>query len=727
MKPVFSARCEFALQTSTHEILLLFSHRGVFDADHLVRTLEEEIAANLPPDEVLIALPAPVFDQAKSQLENDPTLSLFVSRLQKRSTITLVAYDATGYEAKRAHLGGETLDSEIRLHDLNRRMITAIFNKRGGFVDAKETYHFVNPSKRHTKRFIRLSNILVNAAEIGFMAYTCLHRINDEIDRLLLDTPMLHSIAASINEIRAVFGLPFLDVENFRSYGGLLEDGIESDDESLVIISASSSGGLARKLSAEFDMLPDQIVHFLYLGNNPELFHKICDLRVDKDENPHGVKELPIVYSEQDCKYCQQGSYQVHLHGDQFDVVGPQPDPILLKKADAPKNLASTMGRFIGRRALSVFLGEPERTRRRDYFISADRIVTDEAFQERADYVFRRVIPASVSHIIQVDEYSEDISKLVQKFIVRHNGSAQIVDGVDQIDIDNGSSIIVAVSAIESGRCLTDISRELRSVAQHSPIIYLVGVEKTTGFSQREALKNTLVQCPHSVKHEYVAIEQLTLPAAAMRNAWNLEYDFLKGNAETLVEPVKDFVEARIERLKQSSEPMVDDLFLPALDGEKLQIRDGFVYWPNATVLTASTQADVFFTVASVLQRLRANAETDPTRPAIRSVWYHQTVLDPANFVRFNDDVIQASLLRAAQPSELNYSDSPTESREMARIIAGIVRSADRVRGRAAPEFMLAIASGRLKLRGEDLSLVVREGLKSSGMVRAITNCVELD
>lgn len=705
---------------------MLFSHRGAFDADYLVDKLEHEIDTNLPPDELLIAVPGPEFEKAKSALLEDTTLSLFVSKLQKRSTITLVCFDAMGYEGKRTHIGGAALDIKIRLPDLRRRVITSIFNKRGGFVDAKETYHFVNPSRRHTKRFIRLSNILVNAAEIGFMAYACLPFISDDIDRLLLDTPMLHSIAASINEIRAVFGLPLLDVENFRSYGGLQEEGIAGDDGSLVIVSASSSGGLARKLVAEYDMLPEQIVHFLYLGTNPEPVNKICDLFIDEDENPHGVAAIPIVYSADDCKYCEQGSYQVHLHGDQFDVVGPQPDPILLRKVDAPKNLSSTMGRLIGRRALSVFMAEPERTRRRDYFISADRFISDKSFRDRADYVFRRVIPASVSHIMQVDEYSEDLSKLAEDFISQHNGSAKIVDDVDQIMVTDGSSIIVAVSAIESGRCLTDISRELRSVAQDSPIIYVVGIEKTSGFSQREALKKTLIQCPHSVNHEYVAIEQLTLPTANGRNAWNQEYDFLKANVELLGKDVEEFVQARIARLKQSSEPMTDDLFLPALGDEKLEIRDGFVFWPSGIDVTESTQADVFFTIASVLQRLRANSESNPSSAAIRSVWYHQTVLDPTNFVRFNDDVIQASLLRAAEPSELNYSDSPIESREMARIIAGIVRSADRLRGRAAPEFMLAIASGRLKLRDEDLSLVVREALKSTGMVLAIVNCVTI-
>jgi len=80
----------------------------------------------------------------------------------------------------------------------------------------------------------------------------------------------------------------------------------------------------------------------------------------------------------------------------------------------------------------------------------------------------------------------------------------------------------------------------------------------------------------------------------------------------------------------------------------------------------------VHFTNASVLQRLRANAFV-PGERRIISNWFQQTILAPGNFGRFNDDVIQASLLRAAHPYELNFADSAEESRELGRLLRRVI------------------------------------------------------
>jgi hypothetical protein len=49
--------------------------------------------------------------------------------------------------------------------------------------------------------------------------------------------------------------------------------------------------------------------------------------------------------------------------------------------------------------------------------------------------------------------------------------------------------------------------------------------------------------------------------------------------------------------------------------------------------------------IASVLQQLTANAQKTADSSAIKSNWFQQTILAPGNFGRYNDDVIQASIL----------------------------------------------------------------------------------
>ena len=70
-------------------------------------------------------------------------------------------------------------------------------------------------------------------------------------------------------------------------------------------------------------------------------------------------------------------------------------------------------------------------------------------------------------------------------------------------------------------------------------------------------------------------------------------------------------------------------------------------------------------------------------------------------------------------PSELNYQESPTESREFGRIIRRIILSAAQPRGGAALEFLLALATKRLKLRPSDAADVLDATMKGNVLLTA--------
>jgi len=141
------------------------------------------------------------------------------------------------------------------------------------------------------------------------------------------------------------------------------------------------------------------------------------------------------------------------------------------------------------------------------------------------------------------------------------------------------------------------------------------------------------------------------------------------------------------------------------------------VFWPNGVPERTHSQADVYVTIASVLQQLRSNAHRGQ-RSAIKSNWFQQTILAPENFGRFNDDIIQASILRAAHPFEMNLADAATDSRELGRLIRRIIAAANTERGGAAAEFLLALATGRLRLRRADLDVALSADPGNVAMVR---------
>jgi hypothetical protein len=105
---------------------------------------------------------------------------------------------------------------------------------------------------------------------------------------------------------------------------------------------------------------------------------------------------------------------------------------------------------------------------------------------------------------------------------------------------------------------------------------------------------------------------------------------------------------------------------------------------------------------------LRTN-DPNPAGRALRTNWFQQTRLDPANLGRFNDGVIQASILRAARPVEIDYSAKDDFAREAGRAICRIMDAAHIPRGEAACEALVALGSSRLRVPREELERILAE------------------
>ena len=331
MSYLFSARCDTLIEGKTYQQLLIFSYRNDFDPEVVVAKIDSQLSGSSFPDEIVIAVPLVMVNQIESLWRKDTILKTYTERFSKRSAISLVGFCRFGHEQKKVHLAGTEPSTSIKIQLLSRQIITKLFLRHGGFVESTGSYHFENPSGRHSIKFIRLANILIESEEIGFMAFACLPFIKENAHHLYIDTPALHSVASSINEIRSAFDLPLLNVRNFHSYKGLEKLQLEFGDDLIFLISASSSGGLSRLLVEKFRVADDNIVHFLYLGKSTKVKNIICDLGKDRSLNPDGYQDIPEVFPKSNCDYCTQGSVAIPLYGEQFDVINSQPEPILIR------------------------------------------------------------------------------------------------------------------------------------------------------------------------------------------------------------------------------------------------------------------------------------------------------------------------------------------------------------------------------------------------------------
>jgi hypothetical protein len=708
MSSLFTFRFPLVQKKVTKDILLFFPASRVLDAVDFADALEREIESNLVPDEVIVLVRDPAFDQALEALGKEAA-STALNRLRGRATVHLKSYDAAGHEARNHRLPGADRPSKVSFDDFRRRAVTHIFRTRRGFVESTGTYHFENPSGRHTQRFIRLSNILARGAEIAFIGFCALPHIASDARVVYLDTPSLYAVVAAINEQRSSFDVTAIPLmaDNFSSYEGLEQYGFGPFGGGVALISASSSGGLAKRLVDEFGFSTSNVVHLLFLGENASAWPAVCDLQRDEKTNPEGFHLARSVWQAGSCELCSRGSIAIRLQGDQFDIAGPQPEPLLIRKADAHPGLTDFIFRVSGTGVLRVGLDGNAAKRPRLFDVDEEALLSNRNFLERLDFLVRRSLPAGTSHIITTDEKSRAFANHIRATL---GDAVKVVDALDIKTIPHGvtSAMVVVSAVVESGRSLQDISRDLRSIASKAPLVYLVGLSKSSGETRRESLGATLVQTDLVFKHQLFEVERVILPPSSAPSAWSAELELLSAPDVMRLASgeVRQYLGFRLDFLRSRSKSFVDGLFLANAPDRELTLQEGFVFWKEESVKN-HCQADVFYTMASVLQKLRANALTPGAENAIRSNWFQQTILAPGNFGRFNDDIIQASLLRAAYPFEMNYTGAPDDSREMARLVCRIVTASTTARGGAAAEFLLALATRRLQLMDEDLSTVL--------------------
>jgi hypothetical protein len=138
------------------------------------------------------------------------------------------------------------------------------------------------------------------------------------------------------------------------------------------------------------------------------------------------------------------------------------------------------------------------------------------------------------------------------------------------------------------------------------------------------------------------------------------------------------------------------------------------------------SQAEVYFLISATLHHLRRR---EAKRHSLVQHGHVRKVISPRCFERFNDGVIQAALLRAATPPELDYSLSEQFSGEMERILDFVFTNAANESGEAAREFALALGADHLRLMPESIARLRDEHHDGGGdpLLSALWSLVQIE
>lgn len=601
--------------------------------------------------------------------------------------------------------------------------LAGLLNPADVILQAPSGYAYEKPSGGRAKVFLKPDMALKSSAAVAFISFALFNKIfSGRMSRfsglrtVFIDTMAIAPVAYALKELLALCdpGRSFL-IESFHSYGGFDDIKRPLPGTSLCIISASTSMDLHRKWISDKQVAPYEVVTILSL------------------QSAAYYKEDALHLLEYEGEFSASGPVQlsIRIRGESFLPEQESPKKVLLTeshhRSDESTRFFCTLA---GKGVFDVYRKPSASDRVRALYVAGDVLINQDIFAAWLnEQLFGLVKAATKAIICQNDSSSLELAGLVRKYCLSEFGlnlpPAVPLSKIESSNVDFSGGVIVCAAVVGKGSQLLEISRALRD-KHKGPRLYVIGfhVAETNG-----ELKSLPMNLRHSkgVKHEVICY-------GGVATGTQLQASFEREVAE-FCDPSLDTSDlpAAVQRraLALGASGVVGQSALLPHGNEAsgvMHLRQGFAFWPEFTPV--SCQPEVLATMAALLQRAR-EAESLPENKRLATASYRHVVLDPENFSRYNDGVIQSSIIRSAYPSELDYRSDHAASDFMKALIIRSLNRANEEAGEAALEFMLAIASRKIQLSKQhyDEVIILARAISkgSSGLSRMIAFLFNFD
>jgi hypothetical protein len=700
---------------------VLFCSATAPDEEDVAQRIEDYCDANFSPDRIYLIAPESERGAMTQVLESEKFKGRIRDVTQHRNTPKAECL-LFGPLGELVSLGRDGPPPE-EIAMIKRRGLTRLIREKHVFRSAPSSHHFAVPSGGHAQSFFRTGDAMTDGAAVDFMAFCTLPHIPLGVRHIFCDSGTISPVAYAISALRRRMDetAPFANFSSFESYTGMKKFPFPRDIcRSVVLISVTTTGRLAQNLRDTHPAItPDSVIHLFALYDMPDYSSRVvCDLRYHEQDNPEGFEEV-LTYEEAKCKLCARRSSLIRISSEQFLPGDVEVKPLRLSTSHKPGWLDPFLRRVVGRGLVKAnYRSERARHATSEVFFDLQTLFADptmlgiDYYVSRMQWLVDLAVPAMLSRIVCLDgKGSEALArlfadrvrgKLGEVPISEYSKIANVVDGHVK---DAGATLVVA-GAAASGRSLLSVAQKLRDIQPNGAITYVVGLARFPSPETAREVESNLTYGEQSRRYGYHILDRAFLPLVGTleETCWDEEKELITGlQASSDDSEANRLLERRMESLRRASSPdvrgMSNDVFWDRRDGTPLALRRGFAFFDFDPPSTPS-QADVFFTILAVLYDLRASRDTEHT---LHQHEHAHRVLSPRCFDRFNDGVIQGSLLRAALPPELDYSASEALSVEMKQVLDVILSSDATDTGEASREFLLALALGRLRLRPNEV------------------------
>ena len=592
--------------------------------------------------------------------------------------------------------------------ELRHGWLFDLFDSHRGRVDAPPGVHFGKASEKHSDKFLRTSSVLLSTAACAVVGLFALAAVRPgEPRRIFVDTAPLLSVAFAMQRVASTLVLwPRMpSAKSFSSYGGVDKLPRLSTGD-LLLVSASTSGGLARRLVAMGADVATLATLFLLRSTDETKTpgSVLCDLTY----RPGRTFGYPLIqnFSADSCELCKKGHVLAELEGDQFLLERRGVKRLRIARSSQTPSARSAAEVLSRRGVLKVRLHARD-TRRTDVGLDIERLLkTESELGTTLSRLMTRYIPMPLKYVVLVGISADSFAALVASAGMTDLclfATVVAAEAVSTLEPAQGGNALVLVGLLDDHAVLRGINAQMRSKVPGGCVAYLSTITIAESARNREDLRIFLSYGEHGPEtFTFRSAMEVMLPWVGDKpSSWSQELELLLRLAEEA--PLPAPLAARRTWLESTSDSS-DAVFLPGATGE-LQLAPNFVFLDTTNALERISQADVYAVVSNLIATERCDGKglNDPVRRDSQPLnWsqsvYGQVLLCPSNFRDFNDAVLRASLLRAADPTELNYSVDQQSSREMLDVLLADLGSWAQGGGDALPEFVLSIASGRLRL-----------------------------
>lgn len=614
-----------------------------------------------------------------------------------------------------------------------------LFRDTDSLATAAAGFHFTHPSGTHSEHFIRSSQSVSRTNHCYFMAMALLRVVDSEPEdaTIWVDTAAIAPVAYAYIDLLRRGGLAGVRrVESFGGYGGM-ETSLRPVPHDLVLVSGSTSGSLAKAVVVDKRVPLASVVTLFYLGQElppAEAGAVLCDL-TNRDDRAHpSIRESRILpyqtFSAGTCRICAMGSGEIRLEGDSFFPATLQLDMRMPTFADRPlhgvsgprHDILSFDGQdyfedLFGTGAITYAAGTPVDGSPHGVSTRLKHLLDVEernAFTIRLDTAVQRSLEGAAP-VAAVLSLLDDDSTALGKLLATRLLSTNREDNLDEEDVTwrewrlpgaeslseavEGGTILVCAAVVGSGRTLTSVSRDLRKVTGTFDTRYIVAAAHPESSTTWNMLTQTLRRVSPTDTSTLTQIWRLPreprFPDA--KSPWAREQATLTAVGTWLSNrrEYRGLVPALENRTLQLGKLNSDTLFAGA-KGDIASVNANFALWPFDWTKHSSgatpTHAEIYATVAHMLYESRRRSPRVDSRNI--TARRHGYALHPAVFDRFNDPVIQAAFLRAAEPGELHYTTDADASRAVADLLWFVLSNCSGEAGDAAYEFLLALCEG---------------------------------